>query len=155
MKFSALVGGASAYVVGMQSAPVEYAPVQYAPSAVQYASPQFLAPNSGVPMMVVDQTGQPMYQMPYEQQPASSGNMGVLAALCGLGAVTGYALGRNQAVLGVMGKPARAVRRAAVPMMSDDDIMAKLAPIIAEQLGVDAEKVTPDANFTTVARHGH
>ena len=38
---------------------------------------------------------------------------GTLVALCGLGALAGYALGRNQAAFGVMGKPARGVRRLA------------------------------------------
>merc|ERR1719324_872288 len=92
--------------------------------------------------MVVD-NGAPVYE--YEQPAA--GNTGVLLALCGLGAVAGYSLGRNQAALGVMGKPARAVRRVAAPMMADD-VEGKLKGIIAEQLGVDADKVTPNASFT-------
>merc|ERR1719482_1720877 len=142
MKFSALVTGASAYGTVMQSSPA----VQYAPPAVQYVSPEFLAQRSGVPMMVVDNNGQ-FYEMPYgqpaQQQPD---NTGALLALCGLGAVAGYAFGRKQAVLGVMGKPARA----ATPMMAvgGDDIMPKLKGIIAEQLGVEEDKVVPDASFT-------
>jgi acyl carrier protein len=140
MKFSALVSGASAWTVGMQTAPV-----QYAPSAVQYASPEFLAPRSGVPMMVVD-NGMQVYELPYEPAPAS-GNTGTLMALCGLGALAGYALGRNQAAFGVMGKPARGVRRVAAPMMADD-IEGKLKGIIAEQLGVEEDKVVPSASFT-------
>lgn len=139
MKFSALVTGASAYTIGVQTAPVQYAP--------QYVSPEFLAPRSGVPMMVVDQNGMPMYEMPYEPAPQTSGNTGTLVALCGLGAVAGYALGRNKAALGIMGKPARSVRRVAAPMMADD-IEGKLKGIIAEQLGVDEAKVVPDASFT-------
>ena len=47
-------------------------------------------------------------------------------ALCGLGAIVGYGLGRKQAALGVAG----------------DDIEGKLKGIIAEQLGVDEAKVT-------------
>jgi len=141
MKFSALVSGASAWTVGMQTAPV-----QYAPSAVQYAAPEFLAPRSGVPMMVVD-NGMPVYELPYEPTPQPAGNTGTLVALCGLGALAGYALGRNQAAFGVMGKPARSVRRVAAPMMADD-IEAKLKGIIAEQLGVEEDKVVPSASFT-------
>ena len=49
---------------------------------------------------------------------------GVFAALCGLGALAGYAFGKRQAALGVGG----------------DDIEGKLKGIIAEQLGVDADK---------------
>merc|ERR1719331_421542 len=128
MKFSALVTGASAYGTVMQSSPA----VQYAPPAVQYVSPEFLAQRSAVPMMVVD-NGVPVYEMPYgqpaQQQPD---NTGALLALCGLGAVAGYAFGRKQAVLGVGG----------------DDIEGKLNGIIAEQLGVDLEKVVPGASFT-------
>jgi len=146
MKFSALVSGASAYTIGMQTAPV-----QYAPSAVQYVSPEFLAPRSDVPMMVVDQNGMPVYELPYESAyepaPQSAGNMGTLVALCGLGALAGYGLGRNKAAFGVMGKPARGVRRVAAPMMADD-IEGKLKGIIAEQLGVEEAKVVPNASFT-------
>ena len=47
-------------------------------------------------------------------------------ALCGLGAIVGYGLGRQHATLGVGG----------------DDIEGKLNGIIAEQLGVDVAKVT-------------
>ena len=47
-------------------------------------------------------------------------------ALCGLGAIVGYGLGRQHATLGVGG----------------DDIEGKLKGIIAEQLGVDEAKVT-------------
>jgi len=143
MKFSALVTGASAYGTVMQSSPA----VQYAPPAVQYVAPEFLAQRSGVPMMVVD-NGVPVYEMPYGYEPAQQqpDNTGALLALCGLGALAGYAFGRNQAVLGVMGKPARA----ATPMMAvgGDDIMPKLKGIIAEQLGVEEDKVVPDASFT-------
>jgi len=142
MKFSALVSGASAYTIGMQTAPV-----QYAPSAVQYVSPEFLAPRSDVPMMVVDQNGMPVYELPYEPAPQSADNTGTLVALCGLGALAGYGLGRNKAAFGVMGKPARGVRRVAAPMMADD-IEGKLKGLIAEQLGVDEAKVVPNASFT-------
>jgi acyl carrier protein len=147
MKFSALVTGASAYGTVMQSSPaVQYAPaMQYAQPAMQYVSPEFLAQRSGVPMMVVD-NGMPVYEMPYEPAQQQPDNTGALLALCGLGALAGYAFGRNQAVLGVMGKPARA----ATPMMAvgGDDIMPKLKGIIAEQLGVEEDKVVPDASFT-------
>jgi len=132
MKFSVLVGGASAFgTVAVPSAPVQYAsPVQYA-QPMQYAQPaQFLAPRAGAPMMM--ENGVPViYEMPYEQQ-SSSDNTGVFAALCGLGALAGYAFGKRQAALGVGG----------------DDIEGKLKGIIAEQLGVDADKVVPDASFT-------
>merc|ERR1719454_2414540 len=87
--------------------------------------------------MVVD-NGMQVYELPYEPAPAS-GNTGTLVALCGLG--------RNQAAFGVMGKPARGVRRVAAPMMADD-IEGKLKGIIAEQLGVDEAKVVPSASFT-------
>merc|ERR1719159_1315950 len=93
--------------------------------------------ESGVPTI---------YEMPYEPAP-SSGSTGVWVALAGLGALVGYGVGRRQAALGVVGKPAPAVRRIASPVMSDD-IMAKLTPIIAEQLGVEVDKVTPKASFT-------
>ena len=96
-----------------------------------------------------------------------------MVALCGLGAVAGYALGRNKAALGIMGKPARSVRRLApscaarlhvlphtascatgestkrkevrrvAAPMMADDIEGKLKGIIAEQLGVDEAKVPP------------
>jgi acyl carrier protein len=56
----------------------------------------------------------------------------MLVALCGLGAVVGYGLGRKHATLGVAG----------------DDIEGKLKGIIAEQLGVDEDKVVPSASFT-------
>merc|ERR1719201_2372168 len=130
MKFSLLVSGASAWTVG--------APVQYAPSAVQYASPVmdyaqpaagFMA-RSGAPMMVVDSSVPMVYELPYEQP--SSSNTGALVALCGLGALVGYGLGRKQAAFGVGG----------------DDIEGKLKGIIAEQLGVDEDKVVPGASFT-------
>merc|ERR1719498_595321 len=90
-------------------------------------------------MMVVD-NGVPAYELPYEPapQPASSGNTGALVALCGLVALAGYGLGRNQAAFGLMGKPASAVRRVSAPMMADD-VEAKLKGIIAEQLGVDED----------------
>merc|ERR550537_2105748 len=138
MKFSLLASGATAYTVGMPSAPV-----QYAPSAVQYAPPaaEFLAPRAGVPMM---NAVEPMiYELPYEPapQPAAT-STGVWAALAGLGALVGYGVGRHQAALAVTGKPAPAVRRIAAPIMADD-IEGKLKGIIAEQLGVDAEKVVP------------
>merc|ERR1719324_1785668 len=84
--------------------------------------------------------------MPYEPAP-TGGNTGTLLALCGLGAAAGYALGRNKAAFGVMGKQARAVRRVAAPMMADD-VEGKLKGIIAEQLGVDEDKVVPNASFT-------
>ena len=50
-----------------------------------------------------------------------------MVALCGLGALVGYGLGRKQAAFGVGG----------------DDIEGKLKGIIAEQLGVDEDKVPP------------
>jgi acyl carrier protein len=135
MKFHTLVSGASAWMVGMQPSPV-----QYAPSAVQYASPAFLAPNSGVPVMVVD-NGVPLYELPYEPSPQSAGNMGTLMALCGLGALGGYALGRNKAAFGTMGKPARAVPRIAAPTMAElgndkNDVETSVKMMVAEQLGV-------------------
>jgi len=149
MQFFLLASGATAYTVGMPSAPVQYAPsaVQYAP-VVQYAPPaaEFLAPRAGVPMM---NAVEPMiYELPYEPapQPAAT-STGVWAALAGLGALVGYGVGRHQAALAVTGKPAPAVRRIAAPIMADD-IEGKLKGIIAEQLGVDAEKVVPDASFT-------
>jgi len=149
MKFSLLVGGASAYTVGM---PV---PVQYAPSPVQYAQPvmeyapaaEFLAPRAGVPMMM-DNSVPMVYELPYEPAPQQpSGNTGSLVALCGLGALVGYGLGRNQAVLGVVGKRAPAVRRVRDVVMAAE-IEDKLKGIIAEQLGVDADEVVPNASFT-------
>jgi len=116
-----LVSSASAFY---GSAPVQQQ--YYAQPAVQYVPAEFLAPRSGVPVM-----SEPMYyELPYEQ-PASS-NTGMLVALCGLGAVVGYGLGRKQAALGVAG----------------DDIEGKLKGIIAEQLGVDEDKVVPTASFT-------
>merc|ERR1719197_840734 len=98
------------------------------------------AADSGVPMM---------YALPYEPapQPAST-STGVLLALAGLGALVGYGVGSHQAALAVTGRaPAPAVRRIAAPVMADD-IEGKLKGIIAEQLGVDADKVVPNASFT-------
>lgn len=46
--------------------------------------------------------------------------------------------------------PVSRVARATKPMAvrMNDDVAEKVKGIIAEQLGVDAEKVTPDASFT-------
>jgi acyl carrier protein len=143
MKFSVMVSGASAFTVGMPAAPVQY----YSPQAVQYASPaEFLAPRAGVPTRVVD-GGVPVYELPYEPAPQSDGNTGFLVAACGLGALAGYALGQKKAAFAVTGKRASGVRRVAAPMMADD-IEGKLKGIIAEQLGVDEDKVVPGASFT-------
>merc|ERR1719235_325424 len=90
-----------------------------------------------------------MYELPYEPapQPAST-STGVLLVLAGVGALVGYGVGSHQAALAVTGRaPAPAVRRIAAPVMADD-IEGKLKGIIAEQLGVDADKVVPDASFT-------
>jgi acyl carrier protein len=115
-----LVSGASAFY---GSAPV----VQYN-APVQYVPAEFLAPRADVPVAY----GAPAYyELPYEE-PASTGSTGVLVALCGLGAIVGYGLGRQHATLGVGG----------------DDIEGKLKGIIAEQLGVDEAKVVPTASFT-------
>merc|ERR1712093_948852 len=51
------------------------------------------------------------------------------------------------AAFGIMGKPARSVRRVSAPMMAAA-IEEKLNGIIAEQLGVEEDKVTPNASFT-------
>merc|ERR1719478_217231 len=96
MMFFLFLSGASAYTVGMPAAPVQYAsPMDYAPAS------GFLAPR-GVPTMVVESAPAP--------QP--SANTGVFVALCGLGALAGYAFGQKHAAFSVFGgKPARAVRR--------------------------------------------
>jgi len=135
-----LVSGASAYVVGMPSAPTQY----YSQPVVQYAPDAgFLAPRAGVPMMM-----EPVYELPYEPAPQPAVSSGAWLALGGLvGALVGYAAGKPTATLSVMGKRAPAVRRFAAPRMADD-IEGKLTGIIAEQLGVDADKVTPNASFT-------
>jgi len=146
MAFFLLASGAGAWTVGMPAQ--YYAPaVQYAPQVVEYApAAEFLAPRAGVPMMTAAEPM--MYELPYEPapQPASSGT-GVLLALAGVGALVGYGVGQHQAALAVTGRPARSVQRIAAPMMADD-IEGKLKGIIAEQLGVDADKVVPDASFT-------
>ena len=74
------------------------------------------------------------FLIPFAQAAAS----GMLVALCGLGAVVGYGLGRKQAALGVAG----------------DDIEGKLKGIIAEQLGVDEDKVTKSwTKFVQLSRY--
>merc|ERR1719478_1006671 len=107
MMFFLFLSGASAYTVGMPAAPVQYAsPMDYAPAS------GFLAPR-GVPTMVVESAPAP--------QP--SANTGVFVALCGLGALAGYGLGRKNAAFSVTGTPARAattrpIRAGPVSMMA-------------------------------------
>jgi len=108
------VSGAAAYTVGMAPAPVQYA---------EYAAPAagFLAPRAGVPMMVDGSAT--VVELPYEPASAPAGNASVLVALCGLGALAGYGLGRKHAVFSVAGKRAaartrRPLRAAPVQMMA-------------------------------------
>jgi hypothetical protein len=135
MMFFLFVCGASAWTVGAPSATV-----QYASPAVEYAQPAgFLAANAGVPTMIFD-SGVPVYELPYEA-PQPAGNTGALVALCGLGALAGYGLGRNQAALSVTGKPA-AVRPRAGPVY-----MAKSRSLPWQECPAHLEGMIGNAGF--------
>merc|ERR1719487_463382 len=63
----------------------------------------------------------PTYTVPVMAQPVAepvvSAQAGVLAALCGLGAVVGFGAARNRAAFAVSGKHATAAARAPAPVM--------------------------------------
>merc|ERR1719199_216519 len=103
MMFFLFVSGASAWTVGMAPAPV-----QYTSPVVEYAAPAgFLGPRAGVPMMAAMDGA--AYE-PAPQQP--TGNAGVLVALCGLGALAGYGLGRKNAAFALAGQRSALPRQA-------------------------------------------
>merc|ERR1719353_2458833 len=89
MMFLSLVSGAAAWTVGAPViSPVVTSPMVTVP-AVHYAPP------AAAPFAVT-----------YVDAPAEGSSTAAWAAVCGLGALAGFAVGRHRAALAVSGKPA-------------------------------------------------